>query len=81
MLTLTAFLGVFFGCLSILAAEATPTDTGPVVRTVTWDKEFQPTYPEAASYPRATALSDGRVRPNLCLGDIRRWVAAPLGHR
>lgn len=61
MLKLIAMLGVFFNCLSILAAEATPADAGPVVSTVTWDKEFRPIYPEAASYPRATALSDGRV--------------------
>ena len=61
MLKLIAILGVFFNCLSILAAEATTADAGPVVSTVTWDKEFRPIYPEAASYPRATALSDGRV--------------------
>ena len=61
MLKLIAILGVFFNCLSILAAEATTADAGPVVRTVTWEKEFRPIYPEAASYPRATALSDGRV--------------------
>ena len=61
MLKLIAILGVFFNCLSILTAEATPADAGPVVMTDTWDKEFRPIYPEAASYPRATALSDGRV--------------------
>ena len=61
MLKLIAILGVFFNCLSLLAAEATTADAGPVVSTVTWDKEFRPIYPEAASYPRATALSDGRV--------------------
>jgi hypothetical protein len=56
-----AAIGVFFYGLLLLTAEATPADAGPVVSTVTWDKEFRPIYPEAASYPRATALSDGRV--------------------
>ena len=61
MLKLIAILGVFFYGLLLFTAEATPADAGPVVSTVTWDKEFRPIYPEAASYPRATALSDGRV--------------------
>ena len=56
-----AAIGVFFYGLLLLTAEATPADAGPVVMTDTWDKEFRPIYPEAASYPRATALSDGRV--------------------
>ncbi len=46
MLKLIAIRGVFFNCLSILAAEATTADAGPVVRMVTWDKEFRSIYPE-----------------------------------
>jgi hypothetical protein len=61
MLKWIAILGVFFNSLLLPAAEVTTADAGPVVSTVTWDKEFRPIYPEAASYPRATPLSDGRV--------------------
>jgi len=61
MLKWIAILGASFNCLFLPAAEVTTAAAGPVVSTVTWDKEFRLIYPEAASYPRATALSDGRV--------------------
>lgn len=48
---------VFFNWLLLLAAQTTAADAG----SVTWEKDFRPIYPEVASYPRATVLSDGRV--------------------
>jgi len=57
MLKRVATIGVFFYGLLLLAAEATAADAG----SVTWERAFRPIYPEAASYPRATALSDGGV--------------------
>ena len=61
MLKLITVVGICVTCPSLLAADAPTADTGSVVRTVNWEKEFRPIYSEAASYPRATALSDGRV--------------------
>ena len=61
MLKLITVVGICVTCPPLLAADAPTADTGSVVRTATWEKEFRPIYSEAASYPRATALSDGRV--------------------
>lgn len=61
MLKLIAILGIPCNCLLLPAAEIATADAGPVVGTVAWDWEFRPIYPKSASYPRATALSDGRV--------------------
>lgn len=47
----------FFNWLLLLAAETTAADAG----SVSWEKDFRPIYPEAAAYPRAAVLSDGRL--------------------
>ena len=57
MLRLVATTGVFFNGLLLLAAEAAAADAG----SVTWENAFRPIYSEAAYYPRATALADGRL--------------------
>lgn len=57
MLRLVATTSVFFHCLLLLAAEATAADAD----SITWKNAFRPIYSEAAYYPRATALSDGRL--------------------
>jgi hypothetical protein len=57
MLRRVATIGVFFFGLLLLAAQTTAADAG----LVTWEKDFRPIYPEAAVYPRAAVLSDGRV--------------------
>ena len=61
MLKLITVVGICVTCPPLLATDAPTADAGSVVRTVTWEKEFRPIYSEAASYPRATALSNGRV--------------------
>jgi hypothetical protein len=57
MLRRVATIGVFFFGPLLLAAQTTAADAG----SVTWEKDFRPIYPEAAAYPRAAVLSDGRV--------------------
>ena len=54
---LVAATSVFFNWLLLLTAQTTAADAG----SVTWEKDLRPIYPEAAAYPRAAVLSDGRV--------------------
>ncbi len=61
MLRWIAFIGICVTCRSLLAVEVTEANAGTSARTITWERDFRPIYSERASYPRATALSDGRM--------------------
>ena len=61
MLKVIATIGVFFNCLSLLAADAAEANAGSPAATIRWEGQFLPIYSGRASYPRATALSDGRI--------------------
>jgi hypothetical protein len=54
---LIAIAVVFLNCLLLRAAERHHADAD----SVSWEHAFRPIYSEAAYYPRATALADGRL--------------------
>ena len=57
MIKQVAIAGVFLNCLLLVAAEEHHVDAD----SVTWEQAFRPIYSEAAYYPRATTLTDGRL--------------------
>lgn len=56
-----AIIGICIFCRFFLTADAAESNANSAGKTVVWETDFRPIYSEAASYPRATALVDGRV--------------------
>jgi len=53
-----AIISICISCRIVLAAESNASSPG---KTIAWEVDFRTIYSEPASYPRATALADGRV--------------------